>query len=316
MMPSLLRRLPSLAVVALAAGDAELPAAPATATLPAGVRRVLFLGDSITYGGTYVGYIETYFLTRHPDRSVEFFNAGLSSETVSGLSEPGHAGGAFPRPSLHERLGRVLSRLKPDLVFACYGMNDGIYLPFDEGRFAAYRTGLQRLRAAVTRAGATIIHVTPPIYVDVKGTAPSYAAVLDRYARWLASQRTTGWNVVDPHTPMARELAARRARDPGFTFARDGVHPAEGGHWILAREILRHLGADDLPADAGIDALFTAPAARDLLSLVRTRQELWRDAWLTATGHTRPKTKAGLPSEDARREAAEIDRRIAARLGR
>jgi len=33
----------------------------------------------------------------------EILNLGLPSETVSGLSEPNHAGGAFPRPDLHER---------------------------------------------------------------------------------------------------------------------------------------------------------------------------------------------------------------------
>ena len=36
----------------------------------------------------------------------DILDLGLSSETVSGLSEPGHAGGAFPRPCLKERLER------------------------------------------------------------------------------------------------------------------------------------------------------------------------------------------------------------------
>ncbi|HOY59180.1 MAG TPA: hypothetical protein PK640_13730, partial [Verrucomicrobiota bacterium] len=95
-----------------------------------GVRRVVVLGDSITYGGGYVAGLEAYALTRHPDRQIEWLNLGLPSETVSGLSEPGHADGQFPRPDLHERLDRVLAQTKPDLVLACYGMNDGIYYPF------------------------------------------------------------------------------------------------------------------------------------------------------------------------------------------
>ena len=97
-------------------------------------KRVVFLGDSITYSGAYGETIEAYFVTRFPDRAVEFINVGLPSETVSGLSEDGHAGGQFPRPDLHERLDRVLAQLKPDLIIACYGMNDGTYLPFDESR--------------------------------------------------------------------------------------------------------------------------------------------------------------------------------------
>src|SRR5438045_2369180 len=92
-------------------------------------RRILFLGDSITYGGSYIDYLEGYLLTRFPEKHWEIINLGLPSETVSGLSEPGHAGGSFPRPDLHERLDRALEKVKPDLVFACYGMNDGIYFP-------------------------------------------------------------------------------------------------------------------------------------------------------------------------------------------
>src|SRR5262245_13658459 len=100
-----------------------------------GARRVVFLGDSITYSGQYIDYLEAYAVTRSPERHLEFINLGLPSETVSGLSEPGHAGGSFPRPDLHERLARVLALTQPDVVVACYGMNDGIYYPFAEERF-------------------------------------------------------------------------------------------------------------------------------------------------------------------------------------
>ncbi|TXT28529.1 MAG: G-D-S-L family lipolytic protein, partial [Planctomycetota bacterium] len=92
-------------------------------------KRVVFLGDSITYSGQYIAYLETFLATRFPNRTTEFINLGLPSETCSGLSEDGHAGGKFPRPDVHERLQRVLDKLKPDLVVACYGMNCGIYLP-------------------------------------------------------------------------------------------------------------------------------------------------------------------------------------------
>src|SRR3989454_3392034 len=127
------------------------------AVLPSKVKRVVFLGDSITHAGNYVALVEAYFVTRYPQRSIEFINLGLPSETVSGLSEQGHAGGQFPRPDLHERLGRVLDRTKPDTVIACYGMNDGIYLPFAAERFAAFSNGLVRLRERVAAAGAKMI---------------------------------------------------------------------------------------------------------------------------------------------------------------
>src|SRR5579872_7586298 len=117
----------------------------AQGTLLDGARRVVFLGDSITYSGQYVDDVEAAFRASSNENECEFLNLGLPSETVSGLSEPGHAGGSFPRPDLHERLHRILDKIKPDLVFACYGMNDGIYMPFDEDRFQRYKTGIQWL---------------------------------------------------------------------------------------------------------------------------------------------------------------------------
>src|SRR6185295_7780494 len=62
--------------------------------------RIVFLGDSITYSGQCIELIEAYCVTRFPEQRTEFINLGLPSETVSGLSEDGHAGGKFPRPDL------------------------------------------------------------------------------------------------------------------------------------------------------------------------------------------------------------------------
>ncbi len=92
-------------------------------------KTVLFLGDSITHSGHYISFIETRLRQDNDNRIPEIINLGLPSETCSGLSEPDHP---FPRPTVHERLDRALTKIKPDLVFACYGMNDGIYYPFSE----------------------------------------------------------------------------------------------------------------------------------------------------------------------------------------
>ena len=60
------------------------------------VKRILFLGDSNTYAGGYVDIVDAYLHRALPDRNIEIINIGLPSETVSGLTEPNHAGGAFP----------------------------------------------------------------------------------------------------------------------------------------------------------------------------------------------------------------------------
>ncbi len=216
------------------------------------IKRVLFLGDSITYAGQYVDYVEAAWRVRFPDSEVEFLDLGLPSETVSGLSEPGHAGGKFPRPDLHERLDRVLAQVKPDLVIACYGMNDGIYYPFSAERMTAHQKGILKLREKVQAAGAKIIHLTPPVFDSQpikEKTLPAgrdvyeqpyvgYDEVLSKFSEWLLQQRSKGWEVYDVHGPMLTHLQARRQTKPEFILARDGVHADVNGHWLMAQALL------------------------------------------------------------------------------
>jgi S-methylmethionine-dependent homocysteine/selenocysteine methylase len=54
------------------------------------------------------------------------------------------------------------------------------------------------------------------------------------------------------------------------------------------------------------------PASEQILKLVSQRQTMMKDAWLTATGHKRPEMKVGLPLEEARAKAAEIEKQIRA----
>jgi lysophospholipase L1-like esterase len=134
------------------------------------VKKVLFLGNSITYSGEYIQLFETIYRLQNPESKVEFYNCGLPSETVSGLSEEGHANGRFPRPVLFERLDRVLKMIHPDVVIATYGINDGIYQPFSEERFLKFQEGIQKLHQQVEAMGAKIIHVTPSVYEEKKKT--------------------------------------------------------------------------------------------------------------------------------------------------
>ena len=261
-------------------------------------RRIVFLGDSITYAGQYVEDVAAYAHARFPDRKLEFINVGLPSETVSGLSEPGHAGGKFPRPDLHERLARVLTKTKPDLVFACYGMNDGIYLPFDESRFQLFQDGINWLHAQITGTGAKIVHLTPPVFDEAKGGHAGYGQVLDKYAGWLLAQRTNGWQVLDLHFPMKAYLADQRATNQTFAFSRDGIHPNAFGHWLMAKSILSQLGVSDAASSGNeLELLARFPAGESILQREQQDQAVWKDAWLTAIGHKRPGMKHGAPLE-------------------
>jgi lysophospholipase L1-like esterase len=279
------------------------------------VQRILFLGNSITYEGTYIMDLEAYFIQKYPGRKIEFINAGLPSETVSGLSEPGHADGKFPRPDLHERLARVLALTRPDVVFACYGMNDGIYMPFDEGRFGKFKEGINWLHEEVVKTGARIIHLTPPVYDETRGSSVGYAAVLDRYAEWLINQRVAAkWEVGDIHFPMKEALEKRRAADVSFTFAQDGIHPGAEGHWVMARAVLSFLGEVQEAAADSPQAGWESANGKAIYKLVAERQKLMKDAWLTAAGHKRPGMDKGVPMDEARKKYAVLEEQIRALL--
>ena len=264
-----------------------------------GVKRIVFIGNSITYAGQYITYINAYLSIRYPQKNYEIINLGLPSETVSGLSEPNHANGEFPRPNLHDRLKRLLAKTKPDLVFACYGMNDGIYMPLAEDRFKKFREGILCLNKKVTLQGAEIIYITPPIYQGKEGKA--YSDVIEVYSQWLVNQHhSSGWKVIDVHHPMKQELKIRQLENPDFVFAKDGIHPNTAGHFLMAKTILLYLGAEEFKqANDFKSVLSRYQNGQAILTLVKNLQKITKDSWLTYIGHQRPKMNPGLPINQA-----------------
>ena len=263
--------------------------------------RIIFLGDSITHAGDYVTFLETYLRLKYPNAEFDLINLGLPSETVSGLSEEGHAGGAFPRPDLHERLDRVLAQAKPDLIFACYGMNDGIYQALNEERFAKFKNGIELLRKKASDAGAKVIHLTPPTFDPIplqgKASFEGYNEVLDAYSEWLISKHADGWEVIDIHGPMNAYLMDKRRDNPKFALAGDGVHAGKEGHWLMAQGVLG-LGLEEPDALKRL-----SPRANELMAMVQKRQQIRRDTWLEVIGHKRPGMNKGTTIELAERTA-------------
>jgi lysophospholipase L1-like esterase len=236
-------------------------------------RTILFLGDSITASGGYVRVIEAELAKQVAPWKV--INRGKSSETVSDLSEEYHPG---RRPCLFARLDKELADAKPDWVVACYGINDGIYHPFSEKRFAAYQAGIGTLIKKVQPSGARLVLLTAPPYARPgpefpKGTSAAevakllakanaeaeaeaekdprkfgytspyayYDNVMARYAKWLLT--LNGRNdvyVVDLRTPMLPKLKETHDGDP--------IHPNNFGHELMAQAFLKQWPAINAPA--------------------------------------------------------------------
>ncbi|MEE3076366.1 MAG: SGNH/GDSL hydrolase family protein [Planctomycetota bacterium] len=264
-------------------------------------KRIVFLGDSITQNGTYISHIQYFLEKSNPNETFDILGLGLSSETLSGLSEPNHAGGRFPRPCLFERLGRLLEKAHPDIVFACYGMNDGIYMPLNEERFGAFKKGVLDLLEACQVSGVErIFLITPPIYdlpLDAGGF--NYDSVLTHYAEWEQSQQQDRVHVIDLHTTMR---AARATRDT--PFSRDRVHPGEEGHWVIAQAVLRDLGLD--PGSMGLEDMKADPLYQAVAELRQHRSK----SWMSHIGYTREKTVAPTPLSDTLEKEKSLRKRI------
>ncbi len=262
--------------------------------------RVAILGDSITYSGRWPTMVESALRSTPAFAEAEIVNFGLASETVSGLSEEGHAGGKFPRPNLHERLGRILDDFKPTHVLACYGMNDGIYLPLDEARQKAFHDGITKLKTEVENRGAKFVVITAPLFDgDQPATAAQgYDVVLDAQAAWLSSQK--GWQVIDIRTDLRSAVAAAKQADPKFVYASDKVHPGQQGHDFIAASVIRQLWP--------IWQLPGKPASADAkaISILSNRHIILQRAWLKKTGHKRPGVPDGLPLVEAELQAAKL----------
>jgi lysophospholipase L1-like esterase len=288
---ALLIASPFIALSCLLPAVAAEPASPGD--LVRSAKRIAVLGDSITQDGRWVADLAAWM--EWNGLTADVINVGLSSETVSGLTEVQHADAKFPRPDLFDRLDAVLRVTKPDLVLAMYGMNCGTYLPLDDERFKKFKDGIERLHAAVEKTGAKIVHLSPPIYdkqPDKPGPAgeADYDAVLAAYAGWLLSKRADGWAVIDVHGPMKAALAERRKTDPSTTFTPDCIHPNDEGHWAICRAVIAGLGDEAAASDPDLPTKLGP-----LLPEATERMKLLRDAYREAAGHARPGMPKGLP---------------------
>lgn len=220
---------------------------------------VCFLGDSITAGGRYQTMISDYYLTRFPERTIRFINAGRSGDT---------SGGSL------KRLREDIIDKKPTSVAIMFGMNDvsrGSYVanPDDKKR-AAQQRALDRYKANMEKIVARIraeagepklIFITPSpfdqtVVLERDNNQPGCNDGLGRCAeivRELASKNSA--TVVDFHGPMTALNLKQQKKDPKWTIiGRDRVHPGAPGHLMMTWLFLKSQGAPSIVSEVAVDA--------------------------------------------------------------
>jgi len=325
--PNIKRLLVSLAIIFASAFASVASAADDGPDYLKADTNILFLGDSITQGGTYIAYLQTYLWDLYPDRNYNLINLGLGSETASGLSEDDHP---FPRPDIHTRIDRALAEAKPDLTFICYGMNDGIYHPPSKQRFQAHKKGMEKLINKVKATGSEIILLTPPPFdaqtkrlngralaskkapeFGYKTPYENYDSVLEGYGKWVIEKRDEVALSIDIHTPLKDDLSTIRKMDPTYRYG-DGVHPNDRGHYIIARTILKALNAPGIESLLDYSALPTNRSIAKAMPLILERHRFISAAWREHVGHSKPNKETVPPLSDAIVQAKSIENEIRA----
>lgn len=286
------------------------------AHLPLHNKKVLILGNSITQNGRYVDFLEYYLRKTYPTDTLDIISIGLSSETASGDSEKDHA---FPRPCIHTRLDKALKQIAPELVLACYGMNDGIYSELDSTRFNNYKQGILKIKQKVETTGANIIFLTPTPFdasrkkvlehsanYSYKQPYAQYNKVLQTYANWLTSLE--GVKVVNLHTELNNLLKDLKSNYPDSTFIPDGIHPNKIGHFYMAKKVINDLYPEIEIKDVNTE--INVLETDTLFNLVSSRRKLRSNGWLRHVGYIKKDTVTLEDIKPTQKHAKDLELKI------
>jgi lysophospholipase L1-like esterase len=214
--------------------------------------RIVFYGDSITDQRLYTTYIESYCVTRFPNRHFTFIHSGWGGDRVTG-------GGGGP---IDVRLKRDVLVYKPTVVTICLGMNDGSYRAFDKGLFDNYVNGYRHILDTLTKElpGVRITLVTAPPYDDITrqpNFAGGYNSVLKLYGEAVAQLgKEYHMTVADTNAPLVAALdkAEHGNTELASKIIPDRVHPGPGGHMVMAAAVLKSWNAPEDVANIEINA--------------------------------------------------------------
>ena len=249
-------------VAALAAGAAY--AGEAKPEMFKDGETVVWLGDSITCGGSYHEFVRDYYATRFPERKIKFVNAGVNGANAA---------------SALKRLEKDVTPFRPDWVLIDFGVNDVGRDAYTRERTPAqvrkgencrknFNANMVKLsdKIVADTPKAKIIFATPTPYDEsavvtnppknAKHWIGCNAAVRVLADDVLKLAKDRGAPSVDWNKPLNDYTEKRRAAgDKTFMFtAPDRTHPGSAAHAIMAWTFLRAQGVPATVSDVTVDA--------------------------------------------------------------
>jgi lysophospholipase L1-like esterase len=205
--------------------------------------RIVIIGDSITEQHLYSNYVEMWTVSRFPGWKLAFRNVGISGDVSPG------GNGRFKRDVL---------AFDPTAMTVDFGMNDGGYKAFEEGRYKNYINGLQGMADQAKQTKIRVAWITPqPVeHPQETGGILGYNQTLERYSAGVKEiAEKNGGLFVDQFHPYQSILdKARQAKSKEMAGGGDAVHPGGPGQALMASAILKGLHFPTLVSSVEIDA--------------------------------------------------------------
>ena len=206
-----------------------------------------FIGDSITHAEytdvNYVEFLYQYYLSCFPDRDIEFRNLGTASYTAQDVLE------SYDRDPAFQEINKAVILL---------GMNEAIQEISTDVYISFMEKLITRLQADGLR-GVDILVLAPTPYdqtcaLNYDKNGRPYQTSDDRLSAYTEQLETRAeeWGVqyMDLHTPMKKMFMEVQKEDAKRTLTQgDCIHPGEFAHMIMAYEILKWQGADEVSAE-------------------------------------------------------------------
>lgn len=208
---------------------------------------LVFLGDSITAARGYTKIVELYTLMRHPERRVQFWNAGQGGDTAAGAVA---------------RLERDVFAHGATVVTVAFGVNDiGWGTKADQEHKQKYLDGIRTIVAECQKRHVRVFICSPAVlHQDPEKAETEF---LQKMAdEGMALAKSLGAGKIDISRGMRevqRKLVAANAqeKDPKSItrlHVEDGIHLNDLGQLAMAWAMLKGLGAEAEVSDAVVDA--------------------------------------------------------------
>ncbi|MFC4700749.1 SGNH/GDSL hydrolase family protein [Glaciecola siphonariae] len=225
--------------------------------------RLIFIGDSITHGGSYHVNLALFYALRFTDVELSFINAGISGDTASGTNA---------------RYSRDIAIHSPSDATIMLGMNDvnrELYSPRNNALTgdakqalierrrdtrADYLANMKSLIQQLQDDEVDITIFTPSIYdqtavlarenmLGVNDELAVYGQILSEYAR----EENIG--IIDFQVPMQMINEVYQYEQPDFSVVgSDRIHPGPAGHFVMFYSILHENFTRQNIADIAINA--------------------------------------------------------------